>query len=512
MLLFRRTPPRSDSNTASRDEDSISTRTRTHERSNSTYRSFAPRAAALAAVLVLTLLLGNERWAQQQALQTLLFPNLSRDSTVRDLQHHHASKSTNNKKNRHEYINKKKKYYPVFSLLRHGPQHRHDDQKQQAALASQEWEMLRQIHMAKHPAIHAGEWIHQDEVATRYPQNFSTSDAESFFVNTEKRRTMQHYLRCLNKEVQGHCHQRPLSGTNFSRPGPSRQKFHKDYGKDRCCIDNSPGILNATDPYVWKPRHPDLYGILDYSILDDAQIINKVLRRSKIFMLGDSVMRQWHQSMFCEIKFFLQDNQAHEKVKFFSYYRAPLEWANVTIQLDSFLEHVTAKDYVVFNIGHHFTPYQNMNEYWRDAYARNLKAWIRRFHSLVQERGMDPRRIIFRTTNSRAFHAKKGDYYTPTAIIGGTEPNALAQWKEYGGYFQGQPHQNLMAMETVLKEGFSVLDISPMTLSRADATYDGTHLCLPGLHESWSEMLFYKLAVMEGFLPQNGKVRKQSKK
>ena len=40
---------------------------------------------------------------------------------------------------------------------------------------------------------------------------------------------------------------------------------------------------------------------------------------------------------------------------------------------------------------------------------------------------------------------------------------------------------------------FCILDTSPMMLSRADATFDGTHFCLPGPMDFWSRMLYYQM-------------------
>ena len=60
-----------------------------------------------------------------------------------------------------------------------------------------------------------------------------------------------------------------------------------------------------------------------------------------------------------------------------------------------------------------------------------------------------------------------------------------------------QPDQNLIAFSTLLKSSnhrsFQILDTSPLMLARGDATFDGTHFCLPGPMDVWSRMLYARL-------------------
>lgn len=43
------------------------------------------------------------------------------------------------------------------------------------------------------------------------------------------------------------------------------------------------------------------------------------------------------------------------------------------------------------------------------------------------------------------------------------------------------------------ESNFGILDTSTLTLARADATYDLTHLYLPGPMEYWNRMLYYRI-------------------
>jgi hypothetical protein len=51
-----------------------------------------------------------------------------------------------------------------------------------------------------------------------------------------------------------------------------------------------------------------------------------------------------------------------------------------------------------------------------------------------------------------------------------------------------------MGIDMVSKHSnYQILDISPLMLSRADATADGCHFCVPGPVEFWGQMLFYRI-------------------
>jgi hypothetical protein len=40
---------------------------------------------------------------------------------------------------------------------------------------------------------------------------------------------------------------------------------------------------------------------------------------------------------------------------------------------------------------------------------------------------------------------------------------------------------------------WQLLDVAPLTLARADAVFDCTHLCLPGPMEAWSSLLLNRV-------------------
>jgi hypothetical protein len=131
--------------------------------------------------------------------------------------------------------------------------------------------------------------------------------------------------------------------------------------------------------------------------------------------------------------------------------------------------------------------------------------------------------IFFRTTSVRHFLVGKGDWDTAQTTgfqAGGIAPNMTATWSMYGGKDPIQPTQNLLALDVLFpprnestikhhhdnddnNDTFNhhhhnhplggVLDTSPMTLARADASFDGLHFCLPGPMDYWSQMLYYRM-------------------
>jgi hypothetical protein len=40
---------------------------------------------------------------------------------------------------------------------------------------------------------------------------------------------------------------------------------------------------------------------------------------------------------------------------------------------------------------------------------------------------------------------------------------------------------------------FTIMDVLPLRLARADSTFDGSHFCMPGPIEQWARMLFYRI-------------------
>jgi hypothetical protein len=110
---------------------------------------------------------------------------------------------------------------------------------------------------------------------------------------------------------------------------------------------------------------------------------------------------------------------------------------------------------------------------------------------------LPPSHVMFRTTSVRHFLAGKGDWNSNSSQAGGLEANMNAKWDDYGGMNPDQPIQNLLGISMVgADSNFSIMDVSPLTLARADSTLDGSHF-MPGPMEEWTRMLFYRIVQNE---------------
>jgi hypothetical protein len=101
---------------------------------------------------------------------------------------------------------------------------------------------------------------------------------------------------------------------------------------------------------------------------------------------------------------------------------------------------------------------------------------------------------MVRTTSVRYFVAWKGDWNSNSSQSGGLEANMDAKWGHYGGNNRVLPIQNILGISIVgANSTFTILDVSPITLARADSTFDGSHFSMPGPIEEWTRMLFYRI-------------------
>jgi len=212
----------------------------------------------------------------------------------------------------------------------------------------------------------------------------------------------------------------------------------------------------------------------------------------RIFLVGDSLTRQWAASMKCELEHI---------------HGIPSDWVNQSIrylQMHVGLEPkllkrygdplvtATEKDYVILNFGHHTG--NKLGAGWPDKYVEVLRS------ALATDFGKIPdHHVLFRTTTVRHFLALKGDWNTEHSEAGGIAPDARAQWFWYGGNTPEQPKQNLLALDVILgnrtnaTRRIGIFDTAPMMLPQRDSSFDGSHICLPGPMESWSRMLFHRM-------------------
>lgn len=335
---------------------------------------------------------------------------------------------------------------------------------------SNDYELALCVHNATSPVRAAGQWVYRPE---------------------DEPPLSPEHLQCLDEERQGNCHD-----VNAWKHTNDTAKLARHDSILKGAILNSPGILRGHDPWVWESNH-SLYRTLSPKREDGksyATILKGLLginskTHSKLYLVGDSLTRQWAHTIHCELVHVLNRTveQANEQVMYIQIHDANEQ--SVARFLERFHLPVPAKqDYVVWNTGHHVGP--GKVEHWQEAYRKNMEV----AHNTSSFDAVPDSHIFFRTTSVRHFLKGRGDWNTETSEAGGDVPDMNSHWDDYGGSSPAQPIQNQIALTHLQQQGrFNVLDVSPMMLARADASFDGCHFCLPGPMAHWSRMLYYRI-------------------
>jgi hypothetical protein len=333
-----------------------------------------------------------------------------------------------------------------------------------------EYEVYRHIHEANFSACMAGQWVYEPSQA---------------FVSSPK------YVQCLDQELQGNCHD-PSAWENTNPK--AKESRHESLLKN--AVSNSPGILNGSDPWAWQSNLSN-YKVVTYNNHEHEQYrkrISTILSNRTIYLVGDSLTRQWGQTMRCEIMHILgKSNEVADTTVSYLQMHVGFEDHLLRRYGDPFRNHATERDYVIFNFGHHVG--KKLGDDWPPKYTNILK------DALAMDFGKIPdHHIFFRTTTVRHFLANQGDWNTNSSKAGGIAPNMQATWNTYGGNLPELPRQNLIAFNVLLRDSmhnnsrrYKILDTSPMMLARGDASFDGSHFCLPGPMQYWSRMLYYQI-------------------
>jgi hypothetical protein len=332
-------------------------------------------------------------------------------------------------------------------------------------------DLFLSVHKSKYPAMQAGRWVHRPEEALHPSPK---------------------HLKCLDKELQGNCHDEKANLLSKLQPRQSRVENMK-----KGAVVNSPGILAANDPWVWESDIEE-YKVMSYELLHHPDTGNVLFANNRtIYLLGDSLTRQWTQSLVCDAQhlFGMTERKAMQSIQFLKTSKS----FPSTEELNAFLDTSKAQDYFIFNLGHHIGPYK-IEKGWDKVYREVMtNAFLTSSFGKIP-----PNHVFFRTTSVRHFLFGRGDWNTNVSASGGDSVNMTAQWSDYGGMKPVQPKQNLLALQlyknlsskTKIKVG-GILDTSPMTLARSDASFDGSHFCLPGPIDYWSRMLYHKIYTEE---------------
>jgi hypothetical protein len=329
------------------------------------------------------------------------------------------------------------------------------------------FEHLASVHLSDTPTRTAGRWV-------KKPPSLAKG------VSPE-------LLRCLAQERQGNCYSD--DDRDKSKDEASRVKLVAGG-----FINNSAGILKGYDPYEWE-SHDEAYAVFPPG--NGTSELRQALEGRRIIIIGDSLNRQWKHSLGCHLKYVYGYNTVVQFCKTVDFPVGRL--------LQKCLRGATSRDYVVFNFGHHQYPGKlgvgdpgklGVGDRWRQVY----KALMLRVLSDLKTRlgHLPPSHVIFRTTSVSHFLAGKGDWDTNSSQAGGLEASRDAQWDQYGGNYPYLPIQNLLGISMVgANSNFSIMDVSPLTLARADFSFDGVHFCMPGPIEEWTRMLFHRIVQNE---------------
>lgn len=334
-----------------------------------------------------------------------------------------------------------------------------DTEHSNAALP--EYDLLWRVHSTPEAALAAGRWVERPSQAVRYTQL---------------------HLQCLDLERQGNCHDPDAWKTSNDK---AKQSRHRAILKN--AVANSPGILNASDPWVWESDFFP-YQAIPY---DDQykQRIRRLLHNRTIYLVGDSVTRQWAQVLRCELVHLLgfTTQQVETRIQRMADFRGE----GLRELQDTFLENAQPQDYLVINYGHH-DGRGVIGPEWSTNYTKLMSRLQDLDYGLLKDE-----HIFVRTTEVRHFVRGAGDWNTNSSQAGGSQPNMHAKWSLYGGNTPEQPMQNKLLLRILASEkrrrNLQILDTAPMMLARADASFDGTHFCLPGPHQLWSQMLYHRM-------------------
>jgi hypothetical protein len=318
-------------------------------------------------------------------------------------------------------------------------------------------EHLIDVHQSDYPSFVAGRWVYRPSEALRYSAA---------------------HLKCLAPEANGNC----WEDTSYM-PKKTRNKKRARYDAvQKGIVANSPGILNASDPYVWVSEDP-AYRVANAA---DTALIRRLVKGRRFFLIGDSLTREWFYTLRCEFEHILKSEE--DGIQYLKYFNGPFD----ENKFSKFFANATDRDYVIFNVGHHtdlFKP--GMEKTWKQNYTYAMNQFLSRSYAPIPDK-----HVYFRTTSVRHFQTLSGDRNVDTLNTGDIEPKMKTVWSDYG---RTQPAQNLIGMDMVSKHSnYQILDTSPLMLSRADASSDGSHMCIPGPLAFWGQMLFYRILQEEG--------------
>ena len=287
------------------------------------------------------------------------------------------------------------------------------------------------------------------------------------------------HLKCLDQERQGNCYENGGQGSNTG-DRRSRYMFMHRAGSS---LKNSPGVLVGRVDYAWREHAgSEATGRLYREWSGPPAALRNGLQQvlgahGRVIVYGDSLSRQFAKTLECTFAHKL--NITGRVVYRTWHFGGPL--GNDTRQ----------SDFIVLNFGQR-GQYNTTREkqLWTSAFADLEKK--------IEEKEVIADRVFVGTTQVRFLRRDSpGDWNTTAGMLcGGIAPDPSAAWSQYGGQQGGMatmPAQNLALLKLLDSTPYQLLDVAPISLARADLTFDCTHDCLPGMQDTWASVLVQRM-------------------
>jgi len=331
------------------------------------------------------------------------------------------------------------------------------------------------FHAAATPVSRIGSWVLGDPARDWLTTNISEA-----------------HLACLNTERQGNCYN---DTANLMAHDSARRSRYEVMKRNHSAIYNDMGILQGRNIWAWRVAEDmdalerEMYSPVAWLQTELVGAVAAFVRSGhKFFIIGDSLSRQFARTMQCSLEFKL--GVTKQAVVWIGLHYLTNQ-SDLVIRLLT-RNNVTSKDVVVVNIGHHIDP--GNSEYLRAGVPPHWEtttqvAWRAIFHAFAWA-NLDPRRVFVRTTVPRFVRRDGGgDWDGGRVICGAKSPEPNARWSAFGGQYLSQPKQNEIHLNELNRTPWQLLDVAPLTLARADATFDCLHMCLPGVMDTWVSLL-----------------------
>jgi hypothetical protein len=249
-------------------------------------------------------------------------------------------------------------------------------------------------------------------------------------------------------------------------------------------------------PAVWG------YAAYNGTYRDLKKRVNLFVRAGGRFVIvGDSISRQFAKTLECTLahKLGLGDD-AERAVVFCPSHGLQLERTRRCIDA------ARVEDVIVINFGLHVHPQKDSSFRtmspdgrrctWQVFFEEMLQHYLALIKAKTASGSIDASRVFYRTTPPRFVSRGGADWDSGKMACGATAPRPEATFDDYGGHYKAQPLQNHLLLSGLDHSSVQLFDVTPVTLSRSDTAFDCSHLCLPGVMDTWASMLLNRALLL----------------